>query len=96
MYGLIGSIRCTPGERERLIEILLEGTRDMPGCRHYVVARDTTDDDAIWITEVWDDEESHAASLGLPAVRDAIERGRPLIAGFDQRVVTEPVEPPPG
>ena len=26
----------------------------MPGCLSYVVARDPTDADAIWITEVWD------------------------------------------
>ncbi len=43
----------------------------MPGCLSYVVARDPKDPDAIWITEVWDSKESHAASLQLPAVREA-------------------------
>ena len=54
----------------------------MPGCLSYVVAKDAAEADAIWITEIWDDASSHKASLQLPAVRAAIAKGRPLIAGF--------------
>ena len=32
----------------------------------YVVAKDAEDPDGIWFTEVWDSEQSHAASLKLP------------------------------
>jgi len=56
-----------------------------------IVARDPTDADAVWITEVWDSKSSHEASLSLASVRDAISRGRPLIAGFGERFETEPV-----
>jgi quinol monooxygenase YgiN len=91
MYGLIGKATCVPGKRDEFIGILLEGVGAMPGCLSYVVARDPTDADAIWITEVWDSKESHAASLQLPAVREAIKRGRPLIAGFGAQTITEPV-----
>jgi quinol monooxygenase YgiN len=91
MHGLIGRMDAVPGEREALIAILLEGTGEMPGCLSYVVARDPVDENAVWITEVWDAEASHRASLSLPAVQDAIARGRPLIAGFGQHTVTEPV-----
>jgi quinol monooxygenase YgiN len=90
MYGLIGKMRAAAGQRDALIAILLEGTA-MPGCLSYIVARDPADADAIWITEVWDRRESHATSLRLPAVQAAIARGRPLIAGFDSNVETEPV-----
>lgn len=45
----------------------------------------------MWVTEVWVSEEAHSASLGLPSVRDAITRGRPLIAGFGERYVTRPI-----
>jgi hypothetical protein len=34
---------------------------------------------------------SHDASLSLPSVKEAIAKGRPLIAGFSDRVVTTPV-----
>lgn len=91
MFGLIGKMKAVAGQREALIGILLEGTRSMPGCLSYIVARDTSDPDGIWITEVWDSRESHAASLKLPAVQEAISRGRPLIAGFGERFETEPV-----
>jgi len=91
MYGLIGKATCVVGKRDEFIGILLEGVESMPGCLSYVVARDPTDADAIWITEVWDSKESHAASLQLPSVREAIKRGRPLIAGFGAQTITEPV-----
>ncbi len=91
MYGLIGKIHAVTGQRDALIAILLGGVARMPGCLSYVIARDPDNAEAIWITEVWDSQESHAASLALPSVQQAIARGRPLIAGFGERVVTEPI-----
>jgi quinol monooxygenase YgiN len=90
MYGLIGKIRTQPGQRDPLIAILV-GTGSMPGCLSYIVAKDPSDADGIWVTEVWDRQESHKASLALPSVKEAIANGRPLIAGFDQQIATEPV-----
>lgn len=90
MYGLIGKMLATPGQRDALIAILLEGIDDMPGCLSYVVARDLADENAIWVTEVWDNEASHKASLSLPSVRAAIAKARPLIAGFGDQVKTAP------
>jgi quinol monooxygenase YgiN len=91
MYGLIGKMTAVPGGRDALAAILLEGPGEMPGCLSYVVAHDPTDPDALWITEVWDTPASHQAALALPAVKAAIARGRPLIAGFSDRVETAPV-----
>jgi quinol monooxygenase YgiN len=91
MYGLIGRATAVAGKRDELIAILLEGTGGMPGCLSYVVAKDTSDPDGIWITEVWDSRESHDASLSLPDVRAAIAKGRPLFASFDPPAITEPV-----
>jgi quinol monooxygenase YgiN len=91
MYGLIRKVRAQPGQRDALIAILAEATAAMPGCLSYVIARDASDSDALWITEAWVDAASHKASLGLPSVRAAIGKGRPLIAGFDERFETEPV-----
>jgi quinol monooxygenase YgiN len=91
MYGLIGKMTAVPGQRDALIAILLEGVSGMPGCLSYVVAHDPTDADAIWITEVWNNQSSHTASLSLPSVRAAISRGKLLIARFDQHIETVPV-----
>lgn len=91
MYGLIGKMIAAPNQRDVLIAIMLDGIAGMPGCLSYVVAIDPANEDAIWITEVWDNEESHQASLSLPDVREAIARARPLIAGFGDSTRTEPV-----
>ena len=90
-YGLIGQMLSTPGQRDALVAILTAATGGMPGCLSYVVALDTANPDAIWITEIWDSRESHAASLKLPAVRAAIAKARPIIAGFPQHFETVPV-----
>jgi quinol monooxygenase YgiN len=91
MYGLIGKMTAVEGKRDELIGILLEGTKAMPGCLSYIVAKDPADTTSIWVTEVWEDQASHEASLALPAVREAIAKGKPLIATFDKGVTTEPV-----
>jgi quinol monooxygenase YgiN len=91
MYGLIGKVKTIEGKRDEFIKLLLEGTGAMPGCLSYIVATDPSDVTAVWITEVWDSKESHEASLKLTAVQTAIARGRPMIAGFGERFITEPV-----
>lgn len=91
MFGLIGKMRAAAGKRDDLVAILLEGTRDMPGCLSYVLAHDQADADALWITEVWTDEASHKASLGLAQVQAAIGKARPILAGFDSQTRTSPV-----
>jgi quinol monooxygenase YgiN len=91
MHGLIGKMIAKDGQREALIAIMLESIADMPGCRSYIVARDPVDPAVIWITEVWDSKESHQASLALPGVKAAIGRAKPLIAGFGDYTVTDPV-----
>jgi quinol monooxygenase YgiN len=91
MYGLIGRMQVVAGQRDALVSILLEGVSGMPGCRSYIVAHDPTDPDAIWVTEVWESQEHHRASLSLPSVQQAIARGKPLISGFGERFETAPV-----
>lgn len=91
MYGLISKLIATPGQRPALAGVLLGGTASMPGCLAYVVANDTTDPDALWVTEVWASREDHAASLRLPEVSAAVAAGRPFIAGFGERFETEPL-----
>lgn len=91
MYGLIGQMLAAPGKRDDLLAILAEGTGGMPGCLSYVIAKDPTKADALWITEVWTSKDAHAASLKLPAVQAAIAKARPIIAGFPQHFETEPV-----
>jgi quinol monooxygenase YgiN len=91
MYGLIAKMVAAPGQRDALIALILESSGEMPGCFSYIVGRDIADENVIWVTEVWDSEESHKASLSIPAVQAAIAKARPLIAGFEHAAVTAPV-----
>jgi quinol monooxygenase YgiN len=91
MYGLIGKFLAAPGKREELIATMLEGSVPMAGCLNYVIARDPASENGIWITEVWDSKENHAASLAIPEVKATIAKAMPLIAGFGERFETEPL-----
>ena len=91
MYGLIGKVTVVPGQRDALAAILMQDGEAMPGCLSYIVAADPADANALWTTEVWDSQASHQASLSLPAVQAAIAKGRPMIAGFSNRVETAPI-----
>jgi quinol monooxygenase YgiN len=91
MYGLIVHMTAAPGKRDALVSILLGATSSVPGCLSYVVAQDPTSADAIWITEVWDSQASHKASLSQPSVKAAISQAKPLIVGFDKPIETVPV-----
>lgn len=91
LFGMIGQMKAQPGQRAALIAILKDGTRGMPGNLSYMLNEDREDPDALWIVEIWKDEASHKASLSLPSVKDAIARGRPLIAGFGTSARVRPV-----
>lgn len=91
MYGLIAKLTAVPGKRDELIAVLKDGTKGMPGCLSYILAKDYSEESILWVTEIWDSEASHDASLTLPAVKNAMAQGRPLIAGVEKVAVTNPV-----
>ena len=49
MYGLIGKMVATHGNRDSLAAIILDGAGTMPGCLSYVVAKDPRDTNALWV-----------------------------------------------
>jgi quinol monooxygenase YgiN len=91
MYGLIVKITAVPGKREEMIGILRESAADMPGCLSYVVAKDSADENVVWVTEVWESAATHNASLSLPSVAKSMPRVKPMIAAFDKIAVTTPI-----
>lgn len=91
MWGMIAKITLVPGKRDEMIAILKESAADMHGCLSYILAKDASDENAIWVTEVWDSMASHDASLSLPAVKSAIPRARVIVSNFEKIAVTNPV-----
>ncbi len=53
MWGLIANLTVLPRRRNEMIDILRESAANMRGCLSYVVAKDSADENVIWVTEVW-------------------------------------------
>jgi quinol monooxygenase YgiN len=88
LFALFGKLTAHAGKADELVALLTggAGVADNPACRLYVVNRSDAEPDAVWVYELWDHEEAHRESLEDPAVRQAIARGRPLIAGISGQV----------
>ncbi|WNJ17751.1 putative quinol monooxygenase [Pontibacter sp. G13] len=82
-YGLIGSFQAIDGAGEQLAGILLQAAelmRSADGCQLYAVGQSPDQSDTIWVMEIWDSQEAHDQSLGLPGVRELIGQAMPLLA----------------
>lgn len=93
LFGLVGKLTAKAGHGRELAEILIAGSRGLPGNIQYLVSLDGQNSDQIWIYELWENEASHKASLQLDSVREAIAKGRPLIESFE---LSQPVVPVDG
>jgi quinol monooxygenase YgiN len=91
VYGLVAKLTATRGRRGELAEILAASSPEMPGCRSYVIAEDALDENILWVTEVWDSEESHAAAVKTPVVQRAIVDAKSMVAGFEKVATTRPI-----
>ena len=73
---------------QKLTQILLAASKlvsTVKGCRLYLVSKDKTDNDTIWVTEVWDSKEDHANSLNAEGVKALISQAMPLIDGRPEK-----------
>lgn len=94
MYGLMGKIRAHTGDGEQLLAYLLRAAEELSALEHcylYVISRDKDDVDALWVTEIWRNQEDHQASLGHEAIRTLITSARPLIAEMSHRTEFQPI-----
>jgi quinol monooxygenase YgiN len=82
-YGYIGSMKARPGHRDDVVKILVDGAERLRelGCHLYVVSVSDSDTDVIWVSEVWQSQEHHDASLQVPEVRASIATAMPLLTG---------------
>jgi len=82
-YGYIGSMRIKPGHRDEVAAILVRASAELPqlGCQLYVVSLSDSDDDVIWVSEVWQTKEEHDASLQTAEAREMIDKTMPMLAG---------------
>jgi quinol monooxygenase YgiN len=91
-YGFIGKFKAQKGEGNALLAILLEAAKLVStanGCNYYIVSRDTTDENCIIVSEIWDNKEDHDSSLKLEGSRELISKAMPLINGKPEVTVLE-------
>lgn len=94
LFGLHGKLKTHSGQRDLLIGHLLQAARvlqDVEGCYLYVVSEDTTDPDTVIVTEVWQSQADHQASLTLGAVKALITAARPLLAAPPEGAAMTPL-----
>ena len=97
MYGLIVKLTAAPNRRDDLITMLGgDDSHTIPGCLSFIVAEDTTDPDILWVTEVWESQAAHEASLAAPAAdsksEDRFKDAGNLILGHQKVATTAPVQ----
>ncbi len=93
-FAMCGKMTAQPGMREALLTILsaaAELMRNVEGCQTYIVYKDADDEDAIWVTELWDNKEAHDESLKAENVRALIGQAMPLLAGSPEGATLIPV-----
>ncbi|MBC8033261.1 MAG: antibiotic biosynthesis monooxygenase [Chitinophagaceae bacterium] len=87
-YGLHGKLTAKAGNREKLAQILLEAARllsETKGCQLYVIGIDDNDEEAVWVTEVWDTKEDHENSLKVESTRALIAQAIPILDGMPEK-----------
>jgi quinol monooxygenase YgiN len=61
----------------------------MLGCNSYVIAKDAANENVLWVSEVWDNQASHDASLSLRAVEAVLPQVERLIVKLEKIAITE-------
>ena len=83
LFGLFGKLTAHEGKRDALLEKMMKAAdlmTSVPGCLLYVVGTSDTEPNAVFVTELWKDEDSHGASLSMAGVRTLILDTMPLLA----------------
>ena len=93
MYGLVVKLTSASGRRAELIEVLGgENSHNVSGCLSFIVGEDSANEDVLWVTEVWESEASHKASLKLPTSMPGLPAIETLVARHEIVAVTKPVQ----
>ncbi len=82
-FAMQVSLKAIKGKGDDLAEIMLQASHvieNQPGCQAYIVIRSMSDPDQVLITEIWDSQQTHQASLASKEVSNIINSTRSLIA----------------
>lgn len=86
-FCLFGKFTVKDGERETLVDILLEAAdsmKNLDDCEIYLVNTSEEEPNSVYVYEVWSSQNSHQASLALDATQTLIMRAKPIITGMER------------
>jgi len=86
-FGLFGKFIIKEGERDNMVNILLEASISMNNleeCEIYVVNISQDEPNSVYVYEVWRNEAAHQASLNLEATQQLIKQAKPIIVGMER------------
>jgi quinol monooxygenase YgiN len=84
MYLLHGKLTAKTGQQEELSKILLDASKLVSiakGCKVYVIGKDESDPNSVYVTEIWDSKDDHDNSLNVEGVRELIMKAMPILDG---------------
>lgn len=90
LYALYTQFKAQPGKGKALAAILQRAcdiVAAAKGCRLYIINKEVSQEDSIWVTELWDTAEDHAISLTMDGCKELIAEAMPLLAGRPEQVI---------
>jgi quinol monooxygenase YgiN len=89
-YALYTQFVAHPGKGNELVDILKKANDIVSaadGCKLYIINTHATDEDCIWVTELWDSEESHAISLTVDGCKELVTGASVLLSLPPKQIV---------
>jgi quinol monooxygenase YgiN len=86
-FGLYGKLTAREGERDTLVDILLDAAASMGelgDCEIYQVNISEDDPHSVFVYEVWSSEGAHQASLDLESTQTLIQKAKPILVGVER------------
>ena len=86
-FGLYGKFVIKEGERNTMVNILLDAAKsmeDLDECEVYHVQISDDEPNSVFVYEVWSNESAHQASLNLESTKTLIKQAMPLITGMER------------
>jgi quinol monooxygenase YgiN len=93
-HALLNRLIAKPGQRDRVVEILLESGRlfdDNEACLLYLVSESQDDPNLIWVVDLWTTKEAHTEALKARELRPFVEQAMPLLEGMPEQIEVRPV-----
>ncbi|MGJ8662997.1 MAG: putative quinol monooxygenase [Marinicella sp.] len=85
-FGIQVTLKAVKDKGDYLAQIMLDAAQlieNLPGCQAYIVIRSMSDPDLVLITEIWDCQQTHQASLANKEVASLINSTRSLITHME-------------